>query len=188
MPYVSRAGEKLEHALAFFKINPTDLICADFGCSTGGFTDCLLQKGAKCVYAVDTGYGVLDWKLRKDNRVIVMERVNAIHLILPEKVDLICIDTGWTKSEKIIPNALSNLKSGGIIIILIKPHYEAERYMLINGKVKDEHLSHILENVVSKISNFDLEIISKTKSPLLGKMGKNKEFLLFAQKPHKQVD
>src|SRR3989344_3151588 len=108
MPYVSRAGDKLEHALKNFNFNPENLVCADFGSSTGGFVDCLLKFGAKKVYAVETGYGVLDWKLRNDERVIVMERKNAMHVALPEKVDLITIDTSWTKLENIMPNALNS--------------------------------------------------------------------------------
>src|SRR5579859_7339270 len=120
--YVSRAGGKLEFALQEFKISVKDLIVADFGSSTGGFVDCLLQNGAKKVYAVETGYGVLDWKLRNDPRVIVMERTNAIHVELPEKVDLITIDTSWTRQRNILPNALKNLKEGRKIISLIKPH------------------------------------------------------------------
>src|SRR3989338_453425 len=113
MPFVSRAGGKLDHALNSFKVDVKDLICADFGASTGGFTDCLLQHGAKKVYAIETGYGVLDYKLRKDPRVVVMERSNAMHVELPEKADLITIDTSWTKLENVVPNALKNLKAGG---------------------------------------------------------------------------
>src|ERR1700690_3710153 len=103
--YVSRAGQKLEHALRSFAIDPTGKICADLGCSTGGFTDCLLQHGASKVYAVDTGYGVLDWKLRKDSRVVVMERVNAMHVQLPELVDVVSIDVAWTRQRRILPSA-----------------------------------------------------------------------------------
>src|SRR3990167_4926334 len=105
--YVSRAGEKLEHALNIFNVSVKDLVCADFGSSTGGFTDCLLQHGAKKVYAVETGYGILDWKLRSDPRVITLEKTNAMHVSLPEKVDLVTIDASWTKQKNIIPNAKS---------------------------------------------------------------------------------
>src|ERR1700734_1788477 len=126
MPYVSRAGEKLAHALKSFDISVAGLVCADFGSSTGGFVDCLLQAGAKRIYAVETGYGVLDWKLRNDEKVVVMERKNAMHVELPEKVDLITADTSWTKLDKIIPNILKNLKPEGHIVALVKPQYEAE--------------------------------------------------------------
>src|SRR3989344_7725903 len=118
MPYASRAGEKLEHGLKNFNISVADLVCADFGSSTGGFVDCLLQAGAKKVYAVETGYGVLAWQLRNDPRVAVMERTNAMHVELPEKVAFISIDTSWTKLEKIIPSALRNLANAGTIVAL----------------------------------------------------------------------
>src|SRR5438477_7628087 len=110
MTYASRAGEKLEHGLKFSGFNPLGLICGDFGSSTGGFVDCLLKHGAKKVYAVETGYGLLDWKLRNNENVVVMEKTNAMHVKLPEKTDFISIDTSWTKLEKIMPNALANLK------------------------------------------------------------------------------
>src|SRR5579859_6656968 len=128
--YVSRAGGKLEFALQEFNISVKDLVVADFGSSTGGFVDCLRQNGAKKVYAVETGYGTLDWKLRNDPRVVVMERTNAMHVDLPEKVDLVTIDTSWTKQKNILPNALHNLKPGKQIISLIKPHYEAGKAKL----------------------------------------------------------
>ena len=124
----------MEHALKTFGFSPKDFVCADFGSSTGGFVDCLLQNGAKKIYAVETGYGVLDWKLRTNENVVVMEKTNAMHVLLPEKVNLISVDTSWTKLEKIIPNVLVNLKDGGHIIALIKPHYEAEQKMIRKGK------------------------------------------------------
>jgi len=122
--YASRAGEKLAFALEKFRIDVRGLICADFGSSTGGFTDCLLQNGAMRVYAVETGWGLLDWKLRNDPRVVVMEKTNAMYVELPEKVDLITIDTGWTRQAAILPSAYRNLKDGGIVISLIKPSFE----------------------------------------------------------------
>src|SRR4051812_36399113 len=103
MEFVSRAGQKLYHGLTEFKINPAGLVAADLGCNTGGFTDCLLQLGARKVYAVDTGYGVLDYKLRKDPRVVVMERTNAMHVVLPEMVGIVVIDVAWTRQKNILP-------------------------------------------------------------------------------------
>src|SRR3954464_2055528 len=103
--FVSRAGQKLEHALVKFSIDVTGWICADLGCNVGGFVDCLLQRGAAKVYAIDTGYGALDWKLRKDPRVVTMERTNAMHVSLPEQVDLVTIDVAWTRQNKILPSA-----------------------------------------------------------------------------------
>ena len=121
-PYVSRGGLKLRHALDAFRIDVSGLECADLGCSTGGFTDCLLQCGAKSVVAVDTAYGQLAWKLRKDPHVIVRERENALHAPPPSGgVDLVVVDLGWTPQKLLIPAALKWLRPGGKIITLIKP-------------------------------------------------------------------
>lgn len=175
--YVSRGGEKLEYALEYFKINVKDLICADFGCSTGGFTDCLLQNGAKKVYAIDTGYGVLDWNLRNDKRVVVMERMNAMYVNLPEKVDFISVDVSWTKQEKIFESIKLNVKNGGLGVILIKPHYEANRDELYKGKVKEGELESVLNRVKQVIRNQGGEIGDVIQSPILGGKGGNVEFL-----------
>ncbi len=179
MKFVSRAGEKLDHAITNFNISVKDLICADFGSNTGGFVDCLLLHGAKKVYSVETGHGVLDWKLRPDPRVVVMEKTNAMHVELPEKMDLITIDTSWTRLEKILPNAINNLKPGGEIITLVKPHYEAESHMIKKGKLDEEFIPLILENVKSKINQLGLEILGEAVSPLVGRSAKNKEYLLY---------
>lgn len=177
MNYASRAGEKLEHALKTFEVDVKDLVCADFGSSAGGFVDCLLQFGATKVYAVETGYGVLDWKLRNDQRVVVLERENAMHIELPEKADLITVDTSWTKLEKVIPNALKNIKPEGRIIALVKPHYEAEQRMLRKGRLEEEFIPEVLDNVRTKLKEIGLEILKETESPVLGEKGKNKEYL-----------
>ena len=174
--FVSRAGRKLEFALEKFKIDVNGLICADFGSSTGGFVDCLLQKGAAKVYSVDTAYGELAWTLRNDPRVVVMERTNAMHVILPEKVDFVSVDTGWTKQKLIIPNAIANLKPNGIIISLIKPHYEAPREYLVKGKLREDKIEEVLEEVKKEI-----EIESLIESPIEGAKGKNKEYLALIQ-------
>ncbi|MEK9158015.1 MAG: SAM-dependent methyltransferase [Patescibacteria group bacterium] len=182
MPYASRAGEKLEHALKEFNINVTGLACADFGSSTGGFVDCLLQSGAQKVYAVETGYGVLDWKLRNDPRVVVMEKKNAMHVELPEKVDFITIDTSWTKLEKVVPNALINLKPEGHIVTLVKPHYEATQHRLVKGKLPDESIPEVLHEVKTKIKQLGLELLGETESPIQGEKGKNREFLFYLKR------
>jgi 23S rRNA (cytidine1920-2'-O)/16S rRNA (cytidine1409-2'-O)-methyltransferase len=114
--FVSRAGQKLSAALDRFGVDPKGLICADLGSNVGGFTDCLLQRGATKVFAVETGYGVLDYKLRKDSRVVVMERVNALHVTLPELMDLVVIDLGWTPQKHILPHARELIKAEGRII------------------------------------------------------------------------
>jgi 23S rRNA (cytidine1920-2'-O)/16S rRNA (cytidine1409-2'-O)-methyltransferase len=124
--FASRAGQKLEHALATFAIDVAGKTCADLGSNTGGFTDCMLKRGASKVYAIDTGYGVLDWKLRKDPRVVVMERTNAMHAVLPEPVSIVTIDVAWTKQQHILPAARRMVSDDGDVISLIKPHYEAQ--------------------------------------------------------------
>ncbi len=180
MSYASRAGAKLEYALQEFRIDPKHFICADFGCSTGGFTDCLLQHGAEKVYAIDTAYGILDWKLRNDLRVVVMERTNALHINLEEKIDLITIDVSWTKQKIIIPHALTQLKKDGKIISLIKPHYEAPKKYLHNGKLEEEYVEIIVKDIRDILS--EIVLVKKIiESPLRGEKGKNREFFLFAE-------
>lgn len=178
MAFASRAGEKLEHALNTFKINAAGKTCADFGASTGGFVDCWLQHNAQKVYAVETGYGLLDWKLRNDPRVIVMERTNAMHVELPEKMDLISMDTSWTRIENTIESALKNLKPDGEIIALIKPHYEARPEQLRKGKLPEEHVPEVLMNVRETLTKFEIEVLNETESPITGSKGGNTEWLM----------
>jgi 23S rRNA (cytidine1920-2'-O)/16S rRNA (cytidine1409-2'-O)-methyltransferase len=178
MKYASRAGEKLDHAFITFHINIAEKTCADFGASTGGFVDCQLQFGAKKVYAVETGYGLLDWKLRNDPRVVVMERTNAMHVALPEKVDFISMDTSWTRIENTIENALANLKQDGEIIVLIKPHYEASPRQLRKGKLPEEHVPEVLLNVRETLSKFHVDVLGETESPIVGSKGGNREWLM----------
>lgn len=175
--FVSRAGAKLNFALEHFNLDVTDLVCIDLGASTGGFTDCLLKRGAKKVYAVDTAYGELDWGLRNDARVVVMERSNALYVDIPELSDFISIDVGWTQQKTILPKAISMLKPDGNIISLIKPHYEAEKSILRKGKVPDEYLSEIIKRITLDIENLGLSLSKLVESPVEGKKGKNKEFL-----------
>lgn len=182
MPFVSRAGEKLEHAITTFHVEITNKTCADFGSSTGGFVDCLLQHGATKVYAIETGYGVVDWKLRNDHRVVLMERTNAMHVSLPEKMDCVTIDTSWTKLEKIIPNALLNLKQNGFIIALLKPHYEAQKNRLRGGVVSEQDALLIVERVKEELRSLNVEVLQTTQSPILGKKGGNIEFLFLIQR------
>jgi 23S rRNA (cytidine1920-2'-O)/16S rRNA (cytidine1409-2'-O)-methyltransferase len=121
----------------------------------------------------------LDWKLRQDKRVIVMEKQNAMHVILPEKVDFTSIDTSWTRLEKVIPNALKNLKTFGRMVALVKPHYESQPYMLRKGKLLETYMPQVLENVKNKLRELNVEIISEIESPLVGEKAKNKEYLLY---------
>ena len=178
-PYVGRGGLKLAHALDAFGINPAGLRCADLGCSTGGFTDCLLQRGAASVVAVDTGYGVLDYRLRQDPRVTVLERSNALHLEPPERVDLVVIDIGWTPQRLAIPAALRWLHSPetGRIITLIKPHYErsAERgRRAAQGVLDPVEAEAIADSVYRAMPDWGAEALGLTRSPITGGKGKSK--------------
>jgi 23S rRNA (cytidine1920-2'-O)/16S rRNA (cytidine1409-2'-O)-methyltransferase len=176
MEFVSRAGQKLHHALKTFSIEPAGWTCADLGSNTGGFVDCLLQLGTSKVYAIDTGYGVLDYKLRKDPRVVVMERTNAMHAQLPENVDLVTIDVAWTKQKHILPPALRMLKENGRIVTLIKPHYEADAKLLRKGVLPEDAIEPVLEQVRHDIQSAGFRIEGLTESPIKGAKG-NKEFL-----------
>ena len=183
-PFVSRAGLKLAHALDEFGYDVTDLVCADFGCNVGGFTDCLIQRGAATVHAVDTGYGTLAWKLRSDERVIVMERTNALHAEPPEKgVDLVTIDLAWTPQRLAIPAALKWLnaapdgeddgRSTPAIITLIKPHYELDeaekRELLTDGALDPDDAERVLERVIDAMDGLGATVVKHTKSPLTGR-------------------
>lgn len=180
--FVSRAGQKLEHALQTFGIDVTGLVCADLGSNTGGFVDCLLKRGAAKVYAIDTGYGALDWKLRKDPRVVVMERTNAMHAALPEPVAFISIDVAWTKQRHILPAARRMLAPTGRIVTLIKPHYEATPAHLRKGVLPQEYLDQVVESVRADIAAADFELLASTPSPMRGAKG-NCEFLAHLR-PH----
>jgi 23S rRNA (cytidine1920-2'-O)/16S rRNA (cytidine1409-2'-O)-methyltransferase len=173
---VTRAGVKLEHGLSEFKVALDGLICADLGSHVGGFVDCLLQHGAAKIYSVDTSYGILAWKLRKDPRVVVLERTNAMHVKLPELVDLVTIDVGWTPQRKILPSALSLLKEGGRVLALIKPQYESTDQERRHGLVIPEHLPAVLARVRVTIVESGARILAETFSPIRG-AGGNEEFL-----------
>ena len=170
--FVGRAEEKLDFALDHFKVDVSNKICADFGSSVGGFVDCLLQHGAKKVYAIETGYGVLDWNLRKNSQVVVMERTYAMHVQLPEIVDLVTIDTSWTKQEKIIPNALKNVKPSGQIITLIKPHYEVGR-----AKLAEIEAEKIARQVAERLKLLGINFKGLAKSPIIGGKAGNCEYI-----------
>lgn len=180
--FASRAGEKLEFALDSFSIDVKGLLCADFGCSTGGFTDCLLQRGAARVYSVDTGYGILDWKLRIDERVVVLERTNAMHVQLPEKMGFISVDVSWTRLEKVLPNAFANLVPDGIVVALLKPHYEASLEKLSNGHVDGKNLQSIVDSVKNRLLIAGFDLIQIEKSPILGEKGQNVEYVTLVKK------
>ena len=160
-------------------VDVKDLVVLDVGSSTGGFVDCLLQHGAKKVYAVDTSYGELAWTLRNDPRVVVMERSNILHLKpFLEKVDVVTIDAGWTRMDKVLPKVLEFLKSGGKIIALLKPQYEAEDHQLHKGIVKKEFLGEVVKKGRTKIEELGFKIEKLITSPIKGGAGNTEFFLL----------
>jgi 23S rRNA (cytidine1920-2'-O)/16S rRNA (cytidine1409-2'-O)-methyltransferase len=180
--FVSRAGEKLDAALDAFEIDVSDLVCADFGCNVGGFTDCLLRRGAAKVYAVDTGYGELAWKLRRDGRVVVMERTNVLHADPPRRVSLVTVDVAWTCQEFAVPAAGRWLEAGGRVVCLLKPHYEAAR---IAGRkphapLDDAQAKRVCAEVCGRLEAMGWVVRAGMLSPLRGKGG-NAEFLLLLQ-------
>lgn len=174
--YASRGGAKLAHALVTFGVSPAGWVCADLGANTGGFTDCLLRHGAMAVYAVERGYGVLDYRLRKDPRVVVMERADALTVTLPEPVRLVTIDTGWTRQANILPAARRLLTPDGQIITLVKPHYEAPPDRLLDGVLPDETTDEIVAPLRAMLASLGLILLGETESPLRGQGG-NRELL-----------
>jgi len=167
-PYVTRSGAKLQHALDTFGLAIEGFVCADLGSHQGGFVDCLLRHGAAKVYSVDTSYGTLVWRLRKDPRVVVMERTNAMHVTLPEPVDLVTIDVGWTRQRRVLPAARALLKPGGRIVSLIKPQYESGESERQQGVVPDANLPAVLSRVRADVEECGLKLQTETPSPLRG--------------------
>jgi 23S rRNA (cytidine1920-2'-O)/16S rRNA (cytidine1409-2'-O)-methyltransferase len=186
--YASRGGEKLEHALTAFALDVEGLTCLDAGASTGGFTDCLLQHGAARVYAIDVGYGLLDYRLRQDPRVVVMERTNVRDLPpLPESCDLAVVDVSFIGLEKVLPAITRSLRPGGEIVALVKPQFQGRREEVgKNGVVKDP-LVHaaILGRIIAWCVGRGYRLLGLTTSPLLGPAG-NKEFFLHLRAPEAQ--
>lgn len=177
--FVSRGGDKLDHALNSFGIDVTNLVCADLGASTGGFTDVLLQRGAAKVYAIDVGYGQLDEKIRGDERVVVMERLNARYVdALPDPIDVIVIDVSFISLRLILPVAARLLRPEGICVPLIKPQFEAGRREVGKGGVVREPAIHrqVLSDVFTYAERDGFRIKGLVRSPILGPSG-NVEFL-----------
>ena len=182
LPFVSRGGLKLEKALDFFAIDVTDFVAIDCGASTGGFTDCLLQRGARKVFAVDVGYGQLAWKLRQDNRVVSLEKSNIRYLepeTLDEVPDIAVIDVSFISLDKVLPNVRRLIKDGGRIVALIKPQFEVGRGEVGKGGVVREEQKHreVIASVQSLAESLGLEVMGITESPIMGPKG-NREFLI----------
>ena len=179
-PFVSRGGIKLDYALQQFQLDVTDKVVVDIGASTGGFTDCLLQQGASRVYAIDVGYGQLDYRLRQNSRVVVMERINARYPIsLPEKVELATIDLSFISVEKVIPSVVKLLKSSGYLLVLFKPQFEAKRGEVGKGGVIKQPIMHarVLGRFIAWLTEHDFRLGGLVASPILGASG-NKEFFV----------
>ncbi len=186
IPFVSRGGLKLQKALEYFAIDVTGLVVLDVGASTGGFTDCLLQRGAAKVYAVDVGYGQLAWKLRQDERVLSLEKTNIRYLepdALPTPADMAVIDASFISLDKVLPNTLRLVRRCGAIVALIKPQFEVGRGEVGKGGVVREPEKHaaVIEAVCSLAEKLQLEVVGVTESPITGPKG-NREFLVYLKK------
>jgi len=182
--FVSRAGFKLEHALAHFGIDVHGLVVMDAGLSTGGFTDCLLGRGAQKVYGVDVGYGQVHEKIRQDQRVIVMERTNLRDVRdLGELVDLVTLDLSFISLLKVMDAVNAVLKDGGVLLALIKPQFEAQRHEVGRGGIVKDPEVHkaVIERVITGLKEYGFEVRGVVDSPIEGSMG-NKEFLVYAMK------
>jgi 23S rRNA (cytidine1920-2'-O)/16S rRNA (cytidine1409-2'-O)-methyltransferase len=186
--YVSRGGHKLEAPLQAFNVFCADLVCADIGASTGGFTDCLLQRGAARVHAVDVGKGQLDCRLRLDARVIAHDNLNARYLTLAdigEPIDLATIDVSFISLTKVLPAVVTVLKTGGTVIALIKPQFEAGRkFVKKGGVVRDSQVHETVKRTIEEFATrtLGLTLVGIVESPLPGPAG-NKEFFIVLRKP-----
>ena len=183
-PFVSRAGRKLAHALDHFGVDPAGCVCLDVGASTGGFTDCLLQRGALRSYALDVGYGQLDHGLRQDERVVVMERINARHLAadaLPEAVDLVTVDVSFISLLKVVPAVLPHLRPGGLLMTLVKPQFEAGRDQVGKGGiVRDPEVRRrVIEERVDGLAALGLSSRGWVDSAVPGMTGNREAFACF---------
>jgi 23S rRNA (cytidine1920-2'-O)/16S rRNA (cytidine1409-2'-O)-methyltransferase len=186
-PFVSRAGEKLAAALDAFQIDPGGLIALDVGCSTGGFTDCLLQRGIQRVYAVDVGYGLIDWKLRQDPRVVLLERTNIRYIdrsLVPDPVDLAVIDVSFISLRLVLPSVVPLLGGRGRAVALIKPQFEVGKGQVGSGGiVRDESQRRaVTEKVISAAARLGLEAAGVLESPVKGRKGNQEILVSFVHK------
>lgn len=179
--FVSRAGAKLERALDHFDIDVAGLVILDAGISTGGFTDCLLQRGAKKVYGIDVGYGDVHEKIRTDERLVLLEKTNLKLLdTVGERVDIVTLDLSFISVLKVMPAVCKVLKKDGKLIVLIKPQFEASKHEIgAGGIVRDDHIRQIIvDTTVDGIKKYGFDCIGVIDSPITGTKG-NKEFLAY---------
>lgn len=185
-PYVSRGGLKLEKSIELWGFNLKDSVCMDIGASTGGFTDCMLQNGAKKVYSVDVGHGQLDYKLRVDDRVINMEKTNVrtMDVSILEPIDFISIDVSFISLKLVLPVAAQALKENAELVCLVKPQFEAGREKVGKGGVVRDKNTHkeVIENVIAYAKEWNLFPLGLTFSPITGSKGNNIEYLLYLTK------
>jgi 23S rRNA (cytidine1920-2'-O)/16S rRNA (cytidine1409-2'-O)-methyltransferase len=189
LPYVSRGGLKLEGALKEYGLSVAQMVCMDVGASTGGFTDCLLQNGARHVYAVDVGYGQLAWKLRRDPRVSIIERTNIRYLsssAIPESVDLIVIDTSFISLKIVVPAAIKFLKTDGRILALIKPQFEVGRGKVGKGGIVREvsQQTAVIDGLIQFFKELGLDCAPPVASPILGSKGNQEYLVLLSPAPY----
>lgn len=192
--YASRAGLKLHHALAVFEIDPTGLVVGDFGCSAGGFVDCWLRHGARRVFAIDTAYGQLDYRLRVDDRVTVLERSNAMHIDPPTSdgdelervggaIDIASVDLSWTTHDKSLPNVIrwfGGVGGDGRVVFLLKPHYEATgglrrdefAELVVDGVLEPGDARLVIEATLESMEGFGFRVLGETASPIAGAKSK----------------
>ena len=195
IPYVSRGGLKLKGAIDEFKIDLSDKICIDIGASTGGFTDCMLQEGAKYVYAVDVGYGQIAWKLRSSEKVKVIEKVNVKNCeyceifgntILEDKdmPEFLSMDLSFISIKKVLENVLKFVNKNAEMVLLIKPQFEAEKNEIQKGGVVKDTKVHkkIIEDIKNYASSFSLETLGVTTSPIQGAKQGNTEYLIYLRR------
>ena len=192
IPFVSRGGLKLDHAIKEFNIDLKDRICIDMGASTGGFTDCMLQNGAKFVYALDCGYNQLAWKLRQDERVKSIEKINVKNCTIDEVFSeeiiknkdfptFMSMDLSFISIKKVLENCKNFISNGAECVLLIKPQFEADRADILKGGVVKDEDTHqkIIEDIKNYVQSLNFEVLGLTKSPIQGAKSKNTEYLIY---------
>jgi 23S rRNA (cytidine1920-2'-O)/16S rRNA (cytidine1409-2'-O)-methyltransferase len=187
MPYVSRGGLKLSHALDIFKVDPAGAVAVDVGASTGGFTDCLLQRGASRVYCIDVGHGQLDWKIASDPRVVVIDRTNIRHMPperIPERCALAVTDVSFISLRLVLPAMPALLVPGSSAIVLVKPQFEVGREKVGKGGIvrDDSDRRQAVADVAAAAESLGFTVVGETTSPITGGKG-NVEFLLHLRVP-----